>query len=85
MTEQELRDWFANQPVQPQDFVEETVALTSASEVQTQAKIKYGHELAAEEAEKIAAIWRQDFVESTRIIEAGGALGTDMWRPKMNE
>lgn len=82
MTEEQLRDWFSTQPHQPRDFVEETVALNSVSEVQKQARIKYGHELAAEEAERIASIWRKDFVESVRIIKAGGALGIDMWRPE---
>lgn len=83
MTEQELRNWFATQPAQTQDFVEETVALTSVSVVQNAARIKYGHDVPAKEAEAIAARWRFELVEAIPILRVGGALAPDMWRPEM--
>ena len=40
-----------------------------------------GIHLTDAQTEEIASIRRKDFVDSIRIIEDGGALGMDMWRP----
>lgn len=79
MTEGELRSWFKTKPNQPQEFVEETVRLTSVYEVQRQARIKYGHELSSEEAESTSSRWRKEFVEEILVREAGGLPSRDLF------
>lgn len=77
MTEQELRNWFATQPAQPQDFVEETVRLTSVAHMK-ELRLLDGRVLTDEEAEEEAKIARRGFVEGIRLLKAGGALSPDM-------
>lgn len=82
MNEEELRAFLLESGKQPPDFIEETVALTSAARARLYAALQ-GRDLTDEEAEESARILRADFVESIRIIKEGGALGFDAWRPEV--
>ncbi len=81
MTETELRAFLEESGKQPAGFVEETLLKLSAPETK-RLFATVGEKITDEEAQDRAKIRRRDFVESIRVIEAGGALGFDGWRPK---
>ncbi len=63
-----------------EELIAEIVSMHTANHAKVLASVD-GIVLTDEQAEIIASNRRKEFVEGIQIIENGGALGLDMWRP----
>ena len=73
MTEEELRKFWEARKRTP-GTIQSILEGNSPESASRQAKERHGVELSKEEAEQIAARWRQEFADNITVFEVGGAV-----------